>query len=121
MREEQKKLLGELEEYRWHLMRLLADEAEENGQEEESLGWRYMADKRRYPVNDLNSYGWTFAWTHIPDDLVRSLTWRHFLPKKCQPFFPNRIRERREAQLHEQNHLLMSARAIGKWLRHTRK
>lgn len=115
MRDQQKKLLGELEEYRWHLMRLLADEAEENGEEVMALGWRWLVNNKRrakLPCNRglFNCYGWFFGFANTSTSTV---------PAESKPYFRKHYRTRGKWNNNEAEHLLMSAEAIGRWLKET--
>jgi hypothetical protein len=49
------RLLAGLESCRWDHMRVLADAAEEQGNEALALGWRWLADNRKWP----DEYGWS--------------------------------------------------------------
>jgi hypothetical protein len=44
-------LLRGLESCRWDYMRLLADAAEDQGEEALAAGWRWLADNRKWPMS----------------------------------------------------------------------
>jgi len=61
MRERTRKLLNELEDYRWVILAQLADEAEENA-DTAAAGWRWLAENRKYPIFNIDNatYYWHF-------------------------------------------------------------
>lgn len=50
MTAEMDKLLKTLDECRWFHMNLIADKAEEEGDEELAAGWRWLAENRSWPT-----------------------------------------------------------------------
>lgn len=82
------RLLDQLRECRWQAMRELADEAEERGDEVMALGWRWLANNKKWPYvqidEDAEDDVWIgiYAWYDqdgIPDE--NSLP-KEYLPTK---------------------------------------
>ncbi len=79
------KLYDELENYRWFILQQLADDAEERGETVEAKGWRYLAERQRWPIVYAGpSYGWKFRDL---DDFNRA---QGYLPKSLKGIVPQR-------------------------------
>jgi hypothetical protein len=51
MSETERRLLGELDEYRWFVMNQLADLADDEGNATLARGWRWLANNRKWPAH----------------------------------------------------------------------
>jgi hypothetical protein len=100
-------LLAGLEECRWQHLRLLADEAEERGDVVMALGWRWLAEHRKWPGGLVYQVGAsaTTRWCWYDPDGRRNDCEDH-LPIR---FGPNDYGTLRAA-------FLAGARAMGEWL-----
>jgi hypothetical protein len=104
-------LLADLASTPWHLMRVLADEAEDAGEPWLAAGWRWLAQYRKWPARMV-------AW---PDQYVwmveaqRSMTiLSAHLPEECRAHLPGKV----DASLDSlQERLLAGATAVGLWLK----
>lgn len=71
-------LLEELVNARWEIMKALADAAEEDGEQEMALGWRWMAENKKWPASgdliDHVDYGFYIVGrpqdAHSPPDTI---------------------------------------------------
>ncbi len=103
MDETKKKLLGEFDGYRWHLMTLLADRCEELGHDAEALGWRWMAKRKSWPTP-----GGRFMFYR--EGQLERRPKPHHLPADAYKY----LDRSRSKNLNDQLHKI--ARAIGAWL-----
>jgi hypothetical protein len=125
------RLLEELEGCRWFVMRQLADEAEERGDAELAAGWRWLAQRRKWPAaNALNSpdpYLWRFKHGSAAGQPSS-------LPESVFPFLAGEDAPARERAMNESGYILDrrqswqvrsasegelltdTARAVGRWL-----
>lgn len=55
------RLLGELDGCRWLLLRALADDADERGQDTLAAGWRWLAENRYWP-SGTHTLGGAYKW-----------------------------------------------------------
>jgi hypothetical protein len=60
--------LAALEDCRWSQMRIIADAAEEAGDDQLARGWRWLADNRKWPEENPPgpSGAWSFSWYNRP-------------------------------------------------------
>ena len=82
---QENKLLSDLVECRRHVMRELADEAEERADWKMAVGWRWMADRKRWPFFGNGVYKWWFHPTHTS---MSDTSPEHHLPYQFRYYTP---------------------------------
>lgn len=105
------RLLQELDDCRWFAMRQLADECEERGEVDEALGWRWLAENRRWPYPDRKNYRFLGYPEKNPGYRSR--------PKGDPSRLPDSVIAKMKKRSHASEAwlLALAAKAVGGWLR----
>lgn len=109
MRDQKESLLQELDSILFDVMLKLADECEENGEDEEATGWRWLAAKNKIPVSVPHVAGYQWGVMSGNNDPPQS----YALPAAAVPLLPRRG----EKDLRLRDSLESGAVAIGRWLK----
>lgn len=105
------RLLQELDDCRWFAMRQLADECEERGDVDEALGWRWLADNKRWPKPDRKNYRLLGYDPKCPVYGNRPRQDPHRLPDAALS------RMKKKSHKLEAHLLALAAKAVGDWLK----
>jgi hypothetical protein len=76
------RLLQQLCDCRWQAMLELADEAEERGDAVTASGWRWLAERRRWPRYSAKHYRWTMVGRYDREDFIPAILLRNLYPKR---------------------------------------